>query len=106
MLRKSRLNRRIPPKTFWKTINSHLSSKKTVDEGYDVSITTANRLGDNFILDGHHRAFIRKKLMYTTISACVLKFSEGKLYRDVPKRPLESLRIEEVCPIEDPVLRT
>jgi IMP dehydrogenase len=95
-----------PTEDFLENDKLALVLKKTVEENYNVPITAVNRLGDNFILDGHHRAFILKKLLRTTINACVLEFPEGKLYREVPKRPLESLRIEEVCPIEDPILRT
>jgi hypothetical protein len=100
------LERVYPTEDFLENDKLALVFKKIVEEGYDVPITTVNRLGDHFILDGHHRAFIRKKLVHTTINAYVLKFPEGKFYRDVPKRALDDLRIEEVCPIEDPILKT
>jgi IMP dehydrogenase len=98
--------RLFPTEEFLENDKLALVFQKVVDENYDVPITVVNRDEEYFVLDGHHRAFIRKKLMFKTIEACVVEFPEGARYRVVPKRPLESLRIKDVGPVEDPILRT
>ena len=78
---------------------------KIVKENYDVPIIIVQKGEDYFILDGHHRSFIHKKLMDKTIKAYVLKFPPGASYREVPKTPLDDLRIKDISPIEDPILK-
>jgi hypothetical protein len=99
------LERVYPTEDFLENDKLALVFRKIVKESYDVPITVVNKGRDYFVLDGHHRAFIRKKLMYETIKAQVLEFPEGKAYREVPRRPLEDLRIKDVSPIEDPILK-
>lgn len=99
------LERVYPTEDFLENDKLALVFRKTVEENYDVPITVVNKGRDYFVLDGHHRAFIKKKLMYETIKAQVLEFPEGKTYREVPRRPLEDLRIKDVGPIEDPILK-
>lgn len=100
------LERLFPTEEFLENDKLALVFKKTVEENYDVPITVVNSGEDFFVLDGHHRAFIRKKLLYQTIKAHVLRFPEGTSYREILRRPLEELRIKDVSPIEDPILRT
>jgi IMP dehydrogenase len=99
------LERVYPTEDFLENDKIALVFKKTVEENYDVPITVVKSCRDFFVLDGHHRAFIRKKLLYRTIRAHVLIFPEGKSYREITKRPLEELRIKDITPIEDPILK-
>jgi len=78
---------------------------KVMEESYDVPIVTVKHNDDYFVVDGHHRAFIFKKLLKKSAKAFVLKFPEGTSYRDVPKRQLEGLPIKNVATIDDPILR-
>lgn len=99
------LERVYPTEDFLENDKIALVFKKTVEENYDVPITVVKSCNDFFVLDGHHRAFIRKKLLYKTIQAHVLLFPDGKKYREIVKRPLEGLRIKDITPIEDPILK-
>jgi len=99
------LERTYPTEDFLENDKLALVFKKTVEENYDVPITVVNSGKDYFVLDGHHRAFIHKKLMYKTIKAHVLRFPEGKTYREISRHPLEDLRIKDISPIEDPILK-
>jgi IMP dehydrogenase len=99
------LERVYPTEDFLENDKLALVFKKTVEEGYDVPITVVNSDKDYFVLDGHHRAFIRRKLLFKTIKAHVLRFPEGRSYREILRHPLEDLRIKDVSPIEDPILK-
>lgn len=99
------LERVYPTEDFLENDKLALVFKKTVEEDYDVPITVVSSGKDYFVLDGHHRAFIRKKLMCETIKAEVLRFPRGKTYREVPRRSLEDLRIKDISPIQDSILK-
>ena len=99
------LERVFPTEDFLENDKLALVFRKIVEENYDVPITVVKSGGDYFVLDGHHRAFIRKKLMYETIKANVLEFPEGKTYRAIPRRRLEDLRMKDVSPIDDLILK-
>lgn len=94
-----------PTEDFLENDKLALVFMKIIREDYGVPIIVAERHDDYFILDGHHRAFVRKKLRHRTIKANVLRFPAGKPYREVDKNPLEGLRIKDVSPIEDPILK-
>jgi len=79
---------------------------KVLTEDYDVPIIAVKRVEDFFVLDGHHRSFISKKLMKKTIKAYVLKFPKYKSYRAIAKRSLEDLPIKDVGVIDDPLMKT
>ena len=79
---------------------------KVLTEDYNVPIIVVKRDEDYFVIDGHHRAYIFKKLQRKTIGAYVLKFPKGKCYRDVPKWSLEEMPIKDIGEIEDSILRT
>jgi len=78
---------------------------KVVTEGYDVPIIVVRRSEDLFVLDGHHRSYIARKLLKKSIRAHVLKFPGGASYRDVIKHSLDDLPIKEVAEIDDMILR-
>jgi len=99
------LERVYPTEDFLENDKLALVFRKIVEENYDVPITVVNSGQDYFVLDGHHRAFILKKLMRETMKAYVLRFPEGASYRDVSRQPLEDLRIKDISPIEDPILK-
>jgi len=79
---------------------------KVLTEDYDVPIIAVKRVEDFFVLDGHHRSFISKKLMKKTVKAYVLEFPKYKSYRAIAKRSLEDLPIKDVGVIDDPLMKT
>jgi len=79
---------------------------KVLTEDYDVPIIAVERVEDFFVLDGHHRSFISKKLMNKTVKAYVLKFPKNKSYRAIAKRSLEGLPIKDVGVIDNPLMKT
>lgn len=99
------LDRLYPTEDFLENDKIGLVLKKTVTEGYDVPIITVRDGEDYFVLDGHHRAYINKKLLQTKIKAYVLEFPKGTRYRTVEKRPLDSMPIEDVTVLDDMILR-
>jgi hypothetical protein len=99
------VERLYPTEDFLENDKLALVFVKTVKENYSVPIIVVKHNDDFFILDGHHRSFIYKKLMIRTIKAYVLQFPKGTSYRDVPKIPLEGLRIKDISAIEDPILK-
>jgi IMP dehydrogenase len=100
------LERLYPTEDFLENDKLALVFRRIVEENYDVPITVVNSGEDYFVLDGHHRAFIRKKLLHRTMKAHVLRFPEGTSYREISRHPLEALRIKDISSIEDPILRT
>jgi hypothetical protein len=99
------LDRLYPTEDFLENDKIALVFMKIVKEGYDVPIIAVEHKGEYFVLDGHHRCFISKKLKKNTVKAKVLKFPDGASYRDVPKSSLEDLPIKEVAPIDDLIVK-
>jgi len=99
------LDRLYPTEDFLENDKLALVFMKIVTEGYDVPIITVKRGEDYFVLDGHHRSFIFKKLMEKAVKAYVLKFPENMSYRAVAKRPLEELPIKDVGVIDNIILK-
>jgi hypothetical protein len=99
------LDRLFPTEDFLENDKLALVFMKIVKEDYDVPIIAVERGNDYFVLDGHHRSFISKKLNKSTIKAKVLKFPHGTSYRDVPKSSLEDLPIKEVATIDDLIVK-
>jgi hypothetical protein len=99
------LDRLYPTEDFLENDKIALVFMKIVKEGYDVPIITVERDEDYFVLDGHHRSFVSKKLKKKSIKAVVLKFPKGASYRYVPKSSLEDLPIKEVGAIDDLILK-
>lgn len=94
-----------PTEEFLENDKLALVLMKVIDEGYDVPIVTVKHNDDYFVVDGHHRAFIFKKLLKKTAKAFVLKFPEGNGYRHVSKNQLEGLPMKNVVTIDDLILR-
>jgi hypothetical protein len=90
-----------PTEDFLENDKIALVFMKIVNEGYDVPIIAVERKEDYFVLDGHHRSYVSKKLKRKTIKAKVLRFPDDSSYREVPKSSLEDLPIKEVAPIDD-----
>jgi len=99
------IDRLHPTESFLEKDKLALVFMKVVTEDYRVPIIAVKRMEDFFVLDGHHRSFISKKLM-KTVKAYVLKFPKNKSYRTVPKRSLEDLPIKDIGVIDDPLMKT
>lgn len=94
-----------PTEDFLENDKIALVLKKIITEGYDVPIVSVEKEEDYFVLDGHHRAYLYKKLMRQTIQSFVLKFPRNMSYREISKRTLDSLPIVEVADIDDMISR-
>jgi len=99
------LGRVFPTEEFLENDKLALVLKQVFTKGYNVPIVVVERDTDYFVLDGHHRCYVFRKLQHDTASAYIIRFPVGRQYRDVPKRSIEDLPIKEVSPIEDPILR-
>lgn len=99
------VDRLYPTEDFLEGDKLALIFMKVVKEGYDVPVITVECGEDFFVLDGHHRSYVHRKLMDSSIKAYVLKFPEGAGYRDVSKRCIEDLPIRNVGALDDLVLR-
>lgn len=98
------LDRLHPTESFLENDKLALVLVKVVTEGYNVPIIAVKHEEAYFILDGHHRSFILRKLVKKTIGAHVLNFPRGKSYRTQLKLPLENLPIKAVAAVDDPIL--
>jgi len=94
-----------PTEDFLENDKLALILMKVVKEGYDVPVITVDCGEKYFVLDGHHRSYVNKKLMDNSIKSYVLKFPEGTSYRAVPKRSIEDLPIKNVGTIDDLILK-
>ena len=99
------VDRLFPTEDFLENDKLALVFMKVVTEDYDVPIIVVRRNEDFFVLDGHHRSYIARKLLRKSIRAHVLKFPQGTDYRDVVKRSLDELPIKEVAEVDDMILR-
>ena len=95
-----------PTEAFLEKDKLALVLQKSVTEEYNVPIIAVKQDDNYFILDGHHRSYVSKKLMKKTIGTLVLQFPEAKSYRNPSKRLLEDLGIREFQVIDDPIVRT
>ena len=100
------IDRLFPTEDFLENDKLALVLMKVVTEGYSVPIIAVRRGEDYFVLDGHHRSYISRKLLCKNIKANVLSFPDGACYRDVGKRSLDDLPIKEVAEIDDMIVRT
>jgi hypothetical protein len=99
-------HRLYPTEAFLEKDKLALVFMKIIKEGYDVPIITISHRHNIFILDGHHRAYLFRKLTRDKIDTYVLRFPSNKPYRNIPKSDLENLSIKEVVPIDNPILKT
>lgn len=95
-----------PTEDFLENSKLAVVFRAIVQNDYGVPIIAVQTRDCYFVLDGHHRAYIFKKLRRETIEAQVLRFPEGSRYRNVPKRLLDELPIKEIEQIDDPLLKT
>ena len=100
------LERLYPTEDFLEKDKLALIFMKVVREDYNVPIIAVERNEDRFILDGHHRSYVSKKISKESIEAYVLRFPKGKSHRLLPKHSLGNLPIRDVAPIDDSVLTT
>jgi len=100
------LERLFPTEDFLENDKLALVFMKILTEDYNVPIIVVKDKQDYFVIDGHHRAYIFKKLQRKTIEAYVLKFPKGKNYRDMVKWQLEDMPIKNISEIDDSILRT
>jgi hypothetical protein len=100
------INQLHPTESFLEKDKLAVVFMKVLTEDYDVPIIAVKRMEDFFVLDGHHRSFISKKLMKKTVKAYVLNFPNNKSYRAIAKRSLEDLPIKDVGVIDDPLMKT
>jgi len=94
-----------PTEDFLENDKLALVFMKVITEGYDVPIIVVKHGEDFFVLDGHHRSYISRKLLRKSVRAHVLTFPTGASYRDIVKRSLDDLPIKEVAEIDDMILR-
>lgn len=97
--------RLFPTEDFLENDKLALVLMKVVTEGYSVPIIAVRRGENFFVLDGHHRSYVSRKLLRKSIKANVLSFPDGACYRDVVKRSLDDLPIKEVAEIDDTIVR-
>ncbi len=95
-----------PTETFLEKDKLALVFMKVMTEDYRVPIIAVKRDEDFFVLDGHHRSYISKKLKKKTVKTYVLNFPRNKSYRALPKRLLEDLPIKDVGAIDNSILKT
>jgi len=96
----------LPTEAFLEKDKLALVLMKIAKEGYDVPIITLSYRENIYILDGHHRAYVLRKLIRNKIKSHVLRFPGDQQYRDIPKMNLKSLPIRDVVPIDDPMMGT
>jgi hypothetical protein len=99
------VNQVCPTEDFLENDKLAFVFREVATKGYDVPIIVVKREDDYFVLDGHHRAFVSKKLCKSTIKANVLKFPEGASYRTIVKRSIDDLPIKEIGNIDDPIVK-
>lgn len=82
-----------------------LSEKKLVVvlqeivHGYDAPVIVLEHKGNYYILDGHHRAYARKKLGFSQIEAIILK-----PIKEIPTKIEESVKKAKLKSLDDIVI--
>lgn len=100
------LDKLFPTEDFLENDKLAVVFMKVLTENYNVPIIVVKRFDDYFVIDGHHRVYIFRKLEKKAIEAYVLKFPEDCSYRDVPKRSFDDMPIKDISEIDDSILRT
>jgi len=95
-----------PTEPFLEEDKLALIFKKIIEDGYNPAIIVAESRPVYYILDGHHRSYIRLKLAEPLIWAHVLLFPRHRPFRERERRRLEEMTAIRVGPIDDPVLAT
>jgi len=98
------LTRLLPTEPFLEKDKLALVFKKIIEENYRTPIIVAKHNEAYGILDGHHRAYIWKKLNRGYIHGYVLKFypNTGSIPKSVYS--LDAMPILDVGEIDDPYL--
>jgi IMP dehydrogenase len=100
------LNNLYPTEDFLEKDKLALVLKKVILENYSVPIITVKHKREYFILDGHHRSYLSKKLQKAEIPSYVIQFPKGKKYKTRTKKILEDMPIREVLSIDDFTLKS
>ena len=80
--------------------------KKVVEEDYGPPIVVAEGQSGYFVLDGHHRAYVRLKLSQPYMKARVLVFPQERPFRERKSRRLGDMPVMKIGPIDDPTVAT
>jgi len=94
-----------PTETFLEKDKLSLVFQRIMEEDYRVPIIAVEQGGQYFIIDGHHRSFIYKKLGRRTIKAHVLSLPPVSLRPKVASS-LDDIPIKDVGEIDDTILAT
>jgi len=94
-----------PTETFLEKDKLSLVFQKIMEEDYRVPIIAVEQGGQYFIIDGHHRSFIYKKLGKGTIKAFVISLPPVSLRPRVASS-LDEIPIKGVGEIDDTILAT
>ncbi|MEM2936798.1 MAG: ParB/RepB/Spo0J family partition protein, partial [Candidatus Bathyarchaeia archaeon] len=94
-----------PTETFLEKDKLSLVFQRIMEEDYRVPIIAVEQGGQYFIIDGHHRSFIYKKLGKGTIQAYVISLPPVSLRPRVASS-LDEIPIKDVGEIDDPILAT
>jgi hypothetical protein len=80
--------------------------KKAIEEDYSPPIIVAEGVSGYYVLDGHHRAYMRLKLSQPYMKARVLVFPQERPFRERKSRRLGDMPVMKVGPIDDPTVAT
>ncbi|WP_048874643.1 ParB/RepB/Spo0J family partition protein [Thermococcus litoralis] len=70
-----------------------------IAHGYDAPVIVLEHKGNYYILDGHHRAYARKKLGFSQIEAIILK-----PIKEIPTKIEESVKKVRLKSLDDIVI--
>lgn len=95
-----------PTEPFLEEDKLALIFKKIVEEDYNPAVIVVRSGPLFYILDGHHRSYIRLKLAEPLIRAHVLLFPHHRPFRERERRRLGDMTAIRVSIIDDPILAT
>ena len=95
-----------PTEPFLEEDKLALVFEKIIEEDYNPAIIAVESRSIFYILDGHHRAYIRLKVAEPFIRAYVLLFPDYRPFRERGKRRLEDMATIRISPIDNPILAT
>lgn len=95
-----------PTEPFLEEDKLALIFKKVIEEDYNPAVIVVESGPVFYVLDGHHRAYVRLKLADPLIKAHNLIFPPHKSFRERERRRLGEMTTIRVSPIDDPILAT
>jgi len=95
-----------PTEPFLEEDKLSLVFKKVIEEDYDPPVIAVKAGPVFYVLDGHHRSYIRLKLAESIIRAYVLIFPDYRPFRWRVRRRFGEMTAIRVSPIDDPLLAT